>query len=39
LWAEGVVVHRGRRTATAEAKLVDAKGKVFAHATTTCLIL
>lgn len=39
LRAEGAVIHRGRRTATAEAKLVDAKGKVFAHATTTCIIL
>ncbi|MCR9071470.1 MAG: PaaI family thioesterase [Alphaproteobacteria bacterium] len=39
LRAEGTVVHRGRRTATAEATLVDANGKVFAHATTTCIIL
>lgn len=39
LRAEGAVIHRGRRTATAEAKLVDAKGKVYAHATTTCIIL
>lgn len=39
LRAEGTVIHRGRRTATAEAKLVDANGKVYAHATTTCIIL
>jgi len=39
LRAEGQVVHRGRRTATAEAKLVDAAGKIYAHASTTCIIL
>ncbi|MCR9267807.1 MAG: PaaI family thioesterase [Alphaproteobacteria bacterium] len=39
LRAEGQVIHRGRRTATAEAKLLDAAGKVYAHATTTCIIL
>ncbi len=39
LRAEGVVIHRGRRTATAEAKLLDGAGKVYAHATTTCIIL
>ena len=39
LRAEGQVIHRGRRTATAEAKLTDAAGKVYAHATTTCIIL
>lgn len=36
---EGVVIHSGRRVATAEAKLTDAGGKLYAHATTTCLIL
>jgi uncharacterized protein (TIGR00369 family) len=34
------VVHRGRRQATAEGRLVDAvTGKLLAHATATCLIL
>jgi uncharacterized protein (TIGR00369 family) len=33
------IVHAGRRTATAEATVTDASGKLFAHATTTCLIL
>jgi uncharacterized protein (TIGR00369 family) len=36
--AEGRVVHRGRTVATAEADLKDAAGKLFAHATTTCMI-
>lgn len=36
---EGVVVHRGRRVATAEGRLTDERtGKLLAHATTTCLI-
>lgn len=34
----GSVVHGGRRIATAEGKLVDASGKLYAHGTTTCLI-
>ncbi|MBO9523965.1 MAG: PaaI family thioesterase [Nocardioidaceae bacterium] len=37
--ATGTVIHRGRKQATAEAKLVDALGRVLAHGTTTCLIL
>jgi len=36
---EGRVVTRGRRVATAEARLVDADGKVLAHGTSTLLIL
>jgi uncharacterized protein (TIGR00369 family) len=36
---EGRIVHRGRQTATAEGKLLDAAGKLYAHATTTCIIL
>jgi uncharacterized protein (TIGR00369 family) len=36
---EGTVIHRGGRTATAEARVLDAAGKLYAHATTTCLIL
>jgi uncharacterized protein (TIGR00369 family) len=38
--AEGRVVHRGRRTATAEGRLfVEADEKLIAHATTGCVIL
>ena len=33
------IVHAGRRTATAEARVTDASGRLFAHATTTCMIL
>ncbi|WP_245263288.1 PaaI family thioesterase [Azorhizobium doebereinerae] len=36
--AEGRVLHAGRRTATAEGSLTDAKGRLLAHATTTCLV-
>jgi uncharacterized protein (TIGR00369 family) len=39
LRAEGRIVHFGRRTATAEGRLVDADGKLYAHGTTTCLIM
>lgn len=38
--AEGHIVHAGRRTATAEAKLhAEDGGALLAHATTTCIIL
>jgi uncharacterized protein (TIGR00369 family) len=36
--AEGKVLHVGRQTATAQANLVDAAGKIYGHATCTCLI-
>jgi uncharacterized protein (TIGR00369 family) len=36
---EGEVVHAGSRVATAQGRLVDAGGKLYAHATETCLIL
>ena len=36
--AEGRVVHRGRTVATAEGDLKDRAGKLYAHATTTCMI-
>jgi uncharacterized protein (TIGR00369 family) len=36
--AEGRVVHRGRQVATAEGYLKDGDGKLYAHATTTCII-
>jgi uncharacterized protein (TIGR00369 family) len=39
LRAEGRVIHAGGRLATAEARLTDAAGKLFAHAVGTCLIL
>jgi len=39
LRAEGKVLHAGRSTAVAEGRLVDAQGRLYACATTTCLIL
>ena len=38
LRAIGIVVHAGRRLATAEARIVGADGKLFAHGSTTCLV-
>jgi uncharacterized protein (TIGR00369 family) len=35
---EGRTHNVGRRTATAEARITDAKGRLLAHATTTCLV-
>jgi uncharacterized protein (TIGR00369 family) len=35
---EGRVLNAGRRVATAEARITDAKGRLLAHATTTCLV-
>lgn len=35
---EGRVLNAGRRVATAEARITDDKGKLIAHATTTCLV-
>jgi uncharacterized protein (TIGR00369 family) len=35
---EGKVIHVGGRIATAEARLTDADGRLYAHGTTTCLI-
>ncbi|HVP09320.1 MAG TPA: PaaI family thioesterase [Burkholderiales bacterium] len=37
--ATGRVIHFGNKTATAEARLEDAAGKLYAHGTTTCIIL
>jgi uncharacterized protein (TIGR00369 family) len=39
LRAIGKVVHLGNRIATAEGRLEDASGKLYAHATTTCIVL
>jgi len=36
--AEGRVIHRGRTVATSEGNLKDRTGKLYAHATTTCMI-
>ena len=36
--AEGRTIHVGRQTATAEGRLVGPDGKLYAHASTTCLI-
>jgi uncharacterized protein (TIGR00369 family) len=36
--AEGKVVHSGRSSATAEARLFGPDGKLYAHASTTCLV-
>jgi uncharacterized protein (TIGR00369 family) len=36
--AEGRIVHRGRTVATSQGDLKDAAGKLYAHATTTCMI-
>ena len=35
---EGRTLNVGRRAATAEARITDAKGRLLAHATTTCLV-
>ena len=36
--AEGKVLNSGRRVGTAEGRVTDGKGRLLAHATTTCLI-
>jgi uncharacterized protein (TIGR00369 family) len=36
--AEGTVISRGSRTALAEARLTDERGRLLAHATSTCMI-
>ncbi len=37
--AIGTVVHVGARTATAEGRIVDGHGRLYAHGTTTCMLL
>lgn len=39
LRAIGKLVHLGSRIATAEGRLEDAASKLYAHATTTCIVL
>ena len=36
---EATVLHSGSRTATAEARIVDQAGRLYAHATTTCIVV
>jgi uncharacterized protein (TIGR00369 family) len=38
LRCEGSMVSRSRRTAVAEARLIDGRGSLVAHATSTCLL-
>ena len=35
---EANAIHVGGRTATAEGKIIDEQGKLYAHGTTTCII-
>ncbi|SEP17088.1 PaaI family thioesterase [Aquisalimonas asiatica] len=37
--AEGKVIHVGGRVATAEGRLTDPAGKLYAHASTTCMVM
>src|SRR5438067_1988237 len=39
VYCEGKVIHVGGRIATAEARLTDTSGKLYAHGTTTCILL
>lgn len=36
---EAKVIHVGSRVGTAEARVVDAGGKIYAHGTTTCILV
>jgi uncharacterized protein (TIGR00369 family) len=38
LRAIGKVLHCGKQLATAEGRIVDAAGRLYAHATTTCIV-
>lgn len=38
LICEGKAIHVGRRMATAECRLTDIEGKLYAHGTTTCAV-
>jgi uncharacterized protein (TIGR00369 family) len=38
LTCTGHVVHAGSKTATAEGRILDSKGKLFAHGTVTCIL-
>ncbi len=39
VYCEGKVIHVGGRVATSEGRLTDAAGKLYAHGTTTCMIM
>ncbi|MCU0498977.1 MAG: PaaI family thioesterase [Anaerolineae bacterium] len=39
VYSEGKVIHAGKRVATAEGRVTDANGKLYAHATTTCMVV
>jgi uncharacterized protein (TIGR00369 family) len=36
--AEGIVINQGRRIGTAEGRVIDQRGRLLVHGTTTCLI-
>ncbi|HEY1721211.1 MAG TPA: PaaI family thioesterase [Magnetospirillaceae bacterium] len=36
--AEGKMIHPGKRTATAEGRIIDSQGRLLAHGTTTCFV-
>jgi len=36
--AEGRIIHRGRTVATSQGEIKDGAGKLYAHASTTCMI-
>jgi len=39
LFGEGRIINRSKSLGVSEAKLVDAGGKIYAHATCTCMII
>lgn len=36
---EATVIYAGTRTATAEGRVIDAAGRLYAHGTTTCIVV
>ncbi len=36
---EGRLIHAGNRTATADGRVLDASGRLYAHGSTTCIVL
>ncbi|HXZ00097.1 MAG TPA: PaaI family thioesterase [Stellaceae bacterium] len=39
LLAEGKIVHPGAKISTSEARLVDRQGKLYAHGSSTCIVI
>jgi uncharacterized protein (TIGR00369 family) len=39
LRCEAIIIHVGGRVATSEGRIVDARGKLYAHGTTTCIVV